>query len=358
MRRVPGNLIGPLMIVWGAGYTGSETLVDYESPLLTSLMHLIFDIYSGGVAFSALIVLLLIFPNGQVYPRRAGRWVALYIVLFLIDGALQTMAQSPGTSFSDNGGITIPLNPFFIRALAPYYFLIGSISTILTFLGLIAAMVSLILRYRAAQTRERQQIKWFVWFTRLIVALAIIDEVISAFTPATAGTYPPLVIAYLLFFYGLLGAAPAIAIGLAILRSGLWDIDIIINRTLVYGSLTAILALLYFGLIFGLQALFQEMFQQNNDVAIVVSTLVIAALFQPLRRRIQQVIDRRFYRQKYDARRIVANFSATLREEVDLERLSDHLIEVVEETMHPAHISLWLVQPYKAPPDLPARQIS
>jgi hypothetical protein len=262
MRRVPGNPIGPLMIVWGAGYTGYETLVDYGSPLLTSLMHLIFDIYSGGVAFSALIVLSLIFPTGQVYPLRAGRWVTLYVMLFVIDGALQIMAQSPGTSLSGNGGITIPLNPFFVLALAPYYSLINAISTILTLLGLIAAMVSLILRYRAAHTRERQQIKWLVWITCSVVVLAIFDGVISVFTPANAGIFPPLVIAYLLFFYGLLGAAPAIAIGLAILRSRLWEIDIIINRTLVYGSLTALLAAVYLGLIFGLQALFQGLFHQ------------------------------------------------------------------------------------------------
>ncbi len=150
MRRVPRNPIGPLMIVWGTGYTGYETLVDYGSPLLTSLMHLIFDIYSGGVAFSVLIVLLLIFPNGRPYPRRAAPWVTLYVMLFVIDGILQIMAESPGTSISESGGVTIPLNPFFVPALAPYYSLFNGISAILTFLGLAGAMMSLILRYRAA----------------------------------------------------------------------------------------------------------------------------------------------------------------------------------------------------------------
>jgi len=133
-----------------------------------------------------------------------------------------------------------------------------------------------------------------------------------------------------------------ISIGIAMLRYRLWDIDILINRTLVYGSLTALLALLYFGLIFALQSLFQEMFKQNNTVAIVVSTLVIAALFQPLRHRIQRFIDRRFYRSKYDAVKIVEAFSATLRNEVDLNKLSEQLITVVQETMQPAHVSLWL----------------
>jgi hypothetical protein len=340
MRRVPGNWIGPLMIVWGAGYTGYETLVDYGSPFLTSLTHVIFGIFSTVLAFSALIVLLLIFPTGQVYPRRAVPWLALYIVLNVIGGALSFMAQSPSTSVSSLGQVSLPMNPFFVPALAPYYMLInGATSNILSGLGLVAAAVSLILRYRAAQSRERQQIKWFVWITCLIVILATIDFAMPSSNTLLAS---PLVIGYLMFFYALLGAAPAIAIGLAILRHRLWDIDIIINRTLVYGSLTALLALLYFGLIVGLQALFQGMFHQNNAVAIVVSTLVIAALFQPLRRRIQRIIDRRFYRRKYDAARTLAQFSVTLRSEVDLSQLSKHLLVVVQETMQPAHVSLWL----------------
>ena len=136
-----------------------------------------------------------------------------------------------------------------------------------------------------------------------------------------------------------------ISFGFAILRSRLWDIDIIINRTLVYGSLTALLALLYFGLIFVLQSLFQGVFHQNNAVAIVVSTLVIAALFQPLRHRIQAIIDRRFYRRKYDAAKTLEAFSATLRNEVDLSQLREHLLTVVQDTMQPSHMSLWLREP-------------
>ena len=133
-----------------------------------------------------------------------------------------------------------------------------------------------------------------------------------------------------------------LSIGFSILRYRLYDIDLLINRTLVYGSLTALLALLYFGLIVALQALFQGLFHQNNAVAIVVSTLAIAALFQPLRHRIQTLIDRRFYRRKYDAARTLAAFSLTLRNEVDLATLSEHLVAIVQETMQPAHLSLWV----------------
>ncbi len=136
-----------------------------------------------------------------------------------------------------------------------------------------------------------------------------------------------------------------ISFGIAILRYHLYDIDILINRTLVYGTLSAILALVYFGLIFALQYLLRGIINQNNDVAIVISTLMIAALFQPLQRRIQTLIDRRFYRRKYDAAKILKAFSASLRTEVDLTQLREQLVAVVQETMQPSHVSLWLRQP-------------
>ena len=134
------------------------------------------------------------------------------------------------------------------------------------------------------------------------------------------------------------------------LRYRLWEIDILINRTLVYGTLTGILALVYVGSIIAFQSLLRGFFNQTSEVAIVISTLLIAALFQPLRKLLQARIDRRFFRRKYDAERTLAAFSATLRNEVDLDQLREDVIAVVEETMQPEHISLWI-----RPPD-PARQ--
>jgi hypothetical protein len=147
-------------------------------------------------------------------------------------------------------------------------------------------------------------------------------------------------IGYLLVAVGGLGGP--IAIGIAILRYRLYDIDLLINRTLVYGSLTAMLVTLYFGGIVVLQRLFVTLTGQKSTLAVVASTLAIAALFVLLRRRIQSFIDRRFYRRKYDARKTFEAFSAKLREETDLEALNSELVGVVRETMQPAHVSLWL----------------
>ena len=184
---------------------------------------------------------------------------------------------------------------------------------------------------------QRQQAKWFVYAAVIFFCLLFIGTTPPGVVPADSPSqllFPIIVMSSSVVFY--------LGLGFAILRYRLWDIDILIRRTLVYSALTVILALLYFGLIFVLQALFQGIFQQNNTVAIVISTLVIYVLFQPLRHRIQAIIDRRFYRRKYNAARTLEAFSATLRNEVDLATLSEHLVAVVQETMQPTHISLWL----------------
>jgi hypothetical protein len=263
------------------------------------------------LSFSSLGLFLYLFPDGRFAPRWLRFVVLPGLLLFLMSSAI------------------IPPEVFF-----PF------------FLGfLVVSLLVQVYRYRRVSTLiQRQQTKWVVFGVLSAVLGSISIIVASKFLPhaQSPGTWVFLVGNTVLYLFG---ALIPLSIASAILRSRLWDIDVLINKALVYGSLTALLALLYFGLIFVLQSLFQGLFKQNNAVAIVVSTLVIAALFQPLRHRLQRFIDRRFYRSKYDAAKTLEAFSATLRNEVDLGQLREHLLDVVQETMQPAHVSLWLRSP-------------
>ena len=208
--------------------------------------------------------------------------------------------------------------------------------------GLACIMVALIYRYQQMSSpMQRQQLKWIVFGGSATILIVIVFNLPPLIFPALSriGSLYDLFLTTI----NTLVLLPAIlCFAIAILRYRLWEIDIIINRTLVYGALTVILTGVYVGLVIGLQALLRGIISQDSSVAIVISTLAIAALFQPLRHRLQRVIDRRFYRSKYDAAKIVAAFSATLRNQVDLNQLSEQLVAVVEETMQPTFVSLWL----------------
>jgi hypothetical protein len=200
-------------------------------------------------------------------------------------------------------------------------------------------------RYRyVSSSVQRQQTKWVVFGLTVCLLLALglfVPELIETGLSQPGSFYQAIVSASWYVFSLLI----ALSFAIALLRYRLYDIDVLINRTLVYGILTTILALVYASCIILLQYILRGIINPNNDVAIVVSTLAIAALFQPLRRRIQNLIDRRFYRRKYNAARTLAQFSATLRNEVDLQQLRESLLGVVEETMQPSHVSLWLRPP-------------
>jgi hypothetical protein len=197
---------------------------------------------------------------------------------------------------------------------------------------------SMVVRFRRATGEERQQIKWFA----LAATFAAVGWVALTFTYETEliGAAQLLQLLSLLII--------PLAVGIAFLKYRLYDIDLVINRTLVYGSLTAILALIYFGSVVLLRGLLFGFTGQPSQLTVVVSTLLIVALFNPLRRRIQGFIDRRFYRRKYDATKTLGAFSARLRDETDLDALSHEVVEVVRETMQPVHVSLWL-RPDSAP---------
>ena len=257
-----------------------------------------------------------LFPGGRFVPRWI-RWLAVALIAYwAVDIFL------PASLFSNS----------------PLSFAL--------FLGLEASQVGVqVYRYRRVSTPlERQQTKWVIFGITVGLGGTLVETVVVYLLLTFVFSLHLGALAWMLFFtiQASLTLLFPLSIGMAMLRSRLWDIDILINRTLVYGILTASLALMYFGLIFALQYLLRGIINQNNAVAIVVSTLAIAALFQPLRRRIQGIIDRRFYRRKYDAAKTVEAFSATLRSEVDLNQLREHLVAVVEETMQPTFVSLWL----------------
>jgi hypothetical protein len=195
---------------------------------------------------------------------------------------------------------------------------------------------SMLARLRHAGRIERQQIKWFAYATVVVISGVILKNIVY---PA-AGEMWVWRVGLILTAVGIVSSP--VAMGIAIFRYRLYDIDMIINRTLVYGPLTATLVVLYFVGIVVLQRLFVVLTGEQSTLAVVASTLLIAALFTPLRRRIQSFIDKRFYRRKYDARKTLEAFSAKLRDETDLNALSEDLIGVVRETMQPAHASLWL----------------
>jgi hypothetical protein len=265
-------------------------------------------------------VFFLLFPNGRLVPR----WMGLILLLVIIHAFFNNFPS--------------PTSPF--KANWPAW-----LNLLVTLVLPGAIIVAQIYRYRSVSTPvQRQQTKWIVLGVTVAVGVVIGLQVISSLIPSSSFQLNPLGAVILTFILKVALLLIPLSIGFSILRYRLYDIDVLINRTLVYGALTGILALVYFGLVIGLQALFHWITGQvsQSPVAIVASTLVIAALFQPLRRRIQAIIDRRFYRRKYDAAKTLAAFSTTLRNEVDLNTLREQLVAVVQETMQPTHVSLWL----------------
>ena len=340
--RRPGNPIGWLLCATGllealtafGGEYGVYAFVD------GSLPGGVFGLWLGSwtwlAAGSVVLFAFLLFPDGRLPSPRWRVVAGLYVLVSCLGVVPFALAPGPLVESEALGGLPPVANPFGMEAVAGLSGPIGAFSLpVAVFTGL-SPFAALFVRYRRAEEEEaRQQIKWVAY------AVALLAGVITAVSiwPPLDGTLAGLV----LFLVGFL-SIPA-AIGIAILRYRLFDIDLFINRTLVYGSLTATLVLVYVGSVAGLQRLLSPVIGEGNDLAVVASTLLIAALFGPLRRRVQDFIDRRFYRKRYDAKRVMADFSARLRDETDLKALGDDLTSVVGEALQPAHVSVWLRAP-------------
>jgi hypothetical protein len=302
-----GLLVSLLLIMFGAtGFLGFN--LPAQTPPFPQLLA---QVITYGLMWPAMLVFFFTFPTGRFTPR----WTWAAFVPFFVVTMLSSLP------------VTAPLVP--------------GVAVILT--SLLPIGVQTYRYVRVYDAVQQQQTKWFVFGLSVVFLLVIIQGLFQALAPGSSAAHA----GYQLFngpFWLVLWTILLLSVSIPILRYRLWDIDVIINRTLVYGSLTVLLVALYVGLILALQALVRAVagsFSQQ-PLAIVASTLVIAALFQPLRRRLQNIIDRRFYRRKYDAAKVVAAFSATLRTEVDVDTLREHLTAVVQETMQPSHVSLWV----------------
>jgi hypothetical protein len=332
--RRPENPIGWLFLsgafVWILGELALEygvyALITAPGTLPAGTWVAWFGGWARGVGWFLIVVfLLLLFPTGQLpSPRwRPVLWGAVgYIAFFTLVVWLSPVSADTRLAFVRNPlGMEIGIMNLLVELL---YFTIP--------LLLVAGGTAAIVRFRGSRGDERQQLKWFAYAVTVMVALFMLWFLLELAGVVAVGA--------LVFAVPLMGLP--IAVGVAILRYRLYDIDIVINRTLVYGSLTALLVATYFGGVVSLQGTFRALTGQESQLAIVASTLLIAALFVPLRRRVQSFIDRRFYRKKYDAARTLQDFSTRLREKTDLDSLDTELLGVVRETVQPAHASLWI----------------
>ena len=287
------------------------------------------------------IFMILLFPDGKLPSRRWRPLAWLAGTVIVVESVAVFLTPGP------LDGLAGARNPFGVDL--PWLEVLQYIVLLFLPICMVAAAASLVLRFRHAGGEVRQQIKWLAFAASFlglvylfIMSAGFIDWLISApGTQSDLGTQTLwgalLEDVMLLSFAGV-----PVAIGFAILRYRLYDIDIVINRTLVYGALTAMLVALYFGSVVSLQYASRILTGGESQLVVVASTLAIAALFNPLRRRIQNLIDRRFYRRKYDAQKTLSTFSEKLREETDLEALNAELLSVIRETMQPEHVSLWL----------------
>jgi hypothetical protein len=336
----PHNRIGWIFLAIGlgtattsfsAGYLDYAGSIHAEGALTTQVIGVLGNIvWPLNIGLGS--ILLFLFPDGHL-PSRRWRFV-FWLDLAAISASSLSSAVLPGPV--NNGGPAV-MNPIGISGAADLLNAIFGIGSSLFALLSLVSVISVIVRYVRTQDEQRQRIKWFVFgaalmFVIIILTFTFIDQN-SPF--ANVG-----------FALGIVMLP--IGAGVGVLKYRLYDVDVLINRALVYAVLTAILVVIYAVGVIGVQNLVSGFTRNADDkqpLLIVATTLVVAALFQPLRRRIQYFIDRSFYRTKYDAARTLSEFGTTLRNEVELSALTEHLVGTIDDTMRPVHVSLWLRTP-------------
>ena len=338
--RRSANPVGWIILAVGAIFAFQELSLQYATyglvtgsfslPLARTMAWFTSWMYVPGL-FLLLSFPPLYFPDGRLVSPR-WRWIARSALVF---GVVMAVIEALVPGRIRNLDF---VNPMGVEGLRPVLLWLSDV-TYLAFFGIIfASATSLVVRFRRVWGEQRQQIKWLAYGVSALPAWFLINPFIGVVVS------PFLFDLVVTVGDALLFAGIPVALGVAVLRYRLYDIDLLINRTLVYGSLTATLVALYFGGIVLLQRVLVAFTGEKSTLAVVASTLAIAALFNPLRRRIQGFIDRRFYRRKYDAAKTLEAFSAKLRDETDLDTLSEDLTGVARETLQPAHVSLWLRQ--------------
>jgi hypothetical protein len=331
VSRRPGNTIGWLFCAAGVPYALATFSYSYAT---YSLLDVRGSLPAGEIAawlsawvqfpplFGVPALLFLLFPDGRLLgPRWRG---AVWLTAVAMVGFAAAPALRPGPM--PDAAVKGTVNPVGIEGAGPFFEAVGNVAGSLALLAILLGAASLALRLRRSHGVERLQLKWFAFAAALFALACLLGFFVFAQNDVLFG----------LVVIGAFCAIP-IAAGAAILRHRLYDIDVVINRTLVYGALTATLGVTYLGLV-----LLIGLTVGRSNVAIAISTLAVAALFRPARSRIQSAVDRRFYRRRYDAARTLEAFSGRLRDELDLEALGADLRAVVRDTVQPAHVSLWL----------------
>ena len=326
--RYPRNAVGWLFCVVGVVFAAGDLVSDYAdrgNPGATPLAVL-----NNATGPSSLVILMLavmLFPTGRFLSagwRRAGVFViAANVALGLV------LALEPGRLTADLG----VENPLGVDAAAGLLHALADAGGLVIAATVLIAIAAVVARVRAARGIERQQLKWLALLAVLAVAVLALLLVVAQFANLDTGSGQ--VAAGVML--GLLSMAPVLAAAVAILRYGLYYVEVVINRALVYGALTALLGATYLGLV-----LLIGLAVGKSGFAVAASTLAVAALFRPARARVQAAVDRRFYRRRYDAAQALAGFGARLRDQVELDALSRELRGVVDECLQPAHVSLWL----------------